>query len=463
MPIEDALHIYSSMQRDKVKFTPLQAKKVSMYVCGVTVYDHCHVGHARMMVVFDLVYRWFKHVGYDVTYVRNFTDIDDKIIQRAQERGISHQTLTKEMIASFYKDMDALNCLRPTHEPRATQHMSAMIKMIKTLMDKDLAYQTSSGDVVYRVRKFADYGKLSGKKIDDLQSGKRVDVNDSKDDPLDFVLWKQSKANEPAWGSPWGKGRPGWHIECSAMSCEHLGKTFDIHGGGMDLKFPHHENEIAQAEGAHGQTFARYWIHNGFVNVNQEKMSKSLDNFFCISSVYEQFQPEVLRMFILSTHYRSPLDFSDQALQTAKEALDRLYATRERIESMFNAEHVDLPKNCTTAMNDDFNSPQALAVLFELARDINKALDQKLEVNQQVQQFRVLSQLLGIVQLAAQAWFQSTDVDTTLIESLLTQRQQARTDKDFQKADDIRTQLEGMGIEILDGAKGSRWRKMSSL
>jgi len=462
MLIKQPLYIYNSMQRRKIEFTPLHPNQVSMYVCGVTVYDHCHVGHARMMVVFDVVYRWLQQLGYDVNYVRNFTDIDDKIIQRANKRQISYQALTKEMIASFYQDMDALNCLRPTHEPRATQHMAAMIKMIKTLVSKGLAYQTDSGDVVYRVRQFEKYGQLSGKRIDDLQSGKRVSVNHHKEDPLDFVLWKPSKGNEPAWGSPWGKGRPGWHIECSAMSCEHLGKTFDIHGGGMDLKFPHHENEIAQAEGAHGQTFARYWIHNGFVNVNEEKMSKSLGNFFCIRDVYQQFQPEVLRMFILSTHYRSPLDFSDQALQTSKEGLDRLYSIQERIQQYPNIDDIELPDDFIMAMNDDFNTPQAMATLFELARDINKGLDQKRNIAYKIQQFRNITHLLGIIQLPAQTWFQPNGVDIEKIEKLIEDRQQARLNKEFDQADIIRQQLTEMGIELLDSAQGSRWRKIQS-
>ncbi|MDQ6974825.1 MAG: cysteine--tRNA ligase, partial [Mariprofundaceae bacterium] len=306
-----SLYLYNTLAGEKQAFTPLRAGNVGMYVCGVTVYDHCHVGHARVMIVFDVVYRWLQQLGYDVNYVRNFTDVDDKIIARAAERNMDIQTLTDAMITAFHEDMDALGCLRPNLEPRATTHMPAMIAMIESLIERGCAYVSDSGDVLYSVRSFDAYGTLSGKNIDDLASGSRVDVDDTKRDPLDFVLWKQAKAGEPSWSSPWGEGRPGWHIECSAMSCEHLGKTFDIHGGGMDLKFPHHENEIAQACAANDGEFARYWLHNGFVNINAEKMSKSLGNFFTIREVMEQYHPEVLRMFVLGTHYRSPLDFSD--------------------------------------------------------------------------------------------------------------------------------------------------------
>ncbi|MDQ6982358.1 MAG: cysteine--tRNA ligase, partial [Mariprofundus sp.] len=301
-----SLYVYNSLKREKQRFEPLQPGKVGMYVCGVTVYDYCHVGHARVMVVFDIIHRWLQQLGFDVDYVRNFTDVDDKIIKRAAERGIAIDVLTDEMIAAFHEDIDSLGCLHPTHEPRATAHMSEMITMIGALVEQDRAYVSGSGDVLYAVRTFDHYGKLSGKNIDDLESGSRVDVDESKRDPLDFVLWKMAKPGEPTWDSPWGAGRPGWHIECSAMSCSHLGETFDIHGGGMDLKFPHHENEIAQAQAANGGGFARYWLHNGFVNINAEKMSKSLGNFFTIREVTVKYHPEVLRMFMLGTHYRSP-------------------------------------------------------------------------------------------------------------------------------------------------------------
>lgn len=327
-----SLRLYNSLTRRKEAFKPLVPGKAGMYVCGVTVYDYCHVGHARVMVVFDVIDRWLKQLGYEVNYVRNFTDVDDKIIKRAHERGISIDVLTAEMIAAFHEDVDALGCLRPVSEPRATLHMDEMIAMIGKLLQSGYAYAAESGDVLYAVRQFEGYGQLSGKNIDDLEAGSRVEVDESKRDPLDFVLWKMAKPGEPAWDAPWGRGRPGWHIECSAMSCAHLGNTFDIHGGGMDLKFPHHENEIAQACAANGGGFAHYWLHNGFVNINEEKMSKSLGNFFTLREVYGKYHPEVLRMFILGTHYRSPLDFSDAALEAAKAGLDRLYEMKRRCQ-----------------------------------------------------------------------------------------------------------------------------------
>ena len=374
-PKASHLHVYNSLSREKELFKPLHAGKVGMYVCGVTVYDHCHVGHARVMVVFDTIYRWLSASGYAVNYVRNFTDVDDKIIQRANLSKVSTQALTDEMIVAFHQDMDALGCIRPTLEPRATTHMPDMISMIEVLISRGFAYVADSGDVLFAVRKFEDYGKLSGKKIDDLQSGSRVDVDHHKRDPLDFVLWKQAKADEPSWASPWGNGRPGWHIECSAMSCKHLGASFDIHGGGMDLKFPHHENEIAQAVAANDGDFAKYWLHNGFVNINAEKMSKSLGNFFTICEVLAKYSAEVLRMFILSTHYRSPLDFSDEALDVAKVSLDRLYETKRRISAEIATDNVyeALPEVFCQAMNDDFNTAEAVAAWFDGCRDFKKA------------------------------------------------------------------------------------------
>jgi len=466
-----SLHVYNSIHRQKELFEPIQPGKVGMYVCGVTVYDHCHVGHARVMVVFDVINRWLSQLGYAVNYVRNFTDVDDKIIQRAAERGIGIDSLTNDMIAAFYEDMDSLGCLRPTSEPRATTHMAEMITMIRTLIENGSAYVSDSGDVLYAVRTFDGYGQLSGKNIDDLESGSRVDVDESKRDPLDFVLWKMAKPGEPAWDSPWGAGRPGWHIECSAMSCSHLGDTFDIHGGGMDLKFPHHENEIAQARAANGGGFARYWLHNGFVNINAEKMSKSLGNFFTIREVTENYHPEVLRMFMLGTHYRSPLDFSDAALDAAKAGLDRLYETARRCQGSgvrsqekTTANALSLPPQFTTAMNDDFNTPEALASLFDTSRGLNKALDGNRDANTDasalIEQFKAMASLLGIVQHDAEAWFKAGDVDTDQIEALIADRAKAKKDRDFARADAIRDELATDGIVLEDSPTGTTWKKV---
>ena len=464
------LQIYNTLARQKEEFTPLVKGKAGMYVCGVTIYDHCHVGHARVMVVFDVIYRWLMQLGYEVNYVRNFTDVDDKIIKRANEAGIEPKALTDEMIAAFHVDMDALHCLRPTHEPRATLHMNEIIKMIAQLIDQGFAYVSDRGDVLYSVRKFEGYGQLSGKKIDELESGSRVDVDRSKDDPLDFVLWKQAKSEEPAWDSPWGSGRPGWHIECSAMSCAHLGTTFDIHGGGMDLKFPHHENEIAQARAANGGAFARYWLHNGLVNINAEKMSKSLGNFFTICEVLKKYDAEVLRMFLLGTHYRSPVDFSDAALDVAKAGLDRLYETKRRLEQVKQAEEQlttekeTLPDAFVSALNDDFNTPEAFAEIFQTCKEINRMLDAGEGVSRQVSELTAMTSLLGIVQKNADAWFHggadSTEVDAMWVESLIVDRNVARTERNFARADAIRDELAARDIILEDGADGTTWKKV---
>jgi cysteinyl-tRNA synthetase len=459
-----SLKVYNTLSRSKEGFAPLVANRVGMYVCGVTVYDHCHVGHARVMVVFDVIYRWLRQLGYDVNYVRNFTDVDDKIIKRANETGLDPKQLTDEMIEAFHQDMDALNCLRPTHEPRATLHMNEMIEMIGQLVDKGFAYVADSGDVLYSVRKFDGYGQLSGKNIDDLESGSRVEVDGSKHDPLDFVLWKQAKPGEPAWDSPWGSGRPGWHIECSAMSCAHLGETFDIHGGGMDLKFPHHENEIAQARAANGGGFARYWLHNGFVNINEEKMSKSLGNFFTICEVFKKYHPEVLRMFILGTHYRSPLDFSDQVLDVAKASLDRLYETKRRLYEAGKLPASDqgaLPGSFVDAMNDDFNTPEALAGLFHVCKEVNRKLDAGEDLSGLIAQFTAMLSLFGIVQQDAVQWFHGGDVDAEWIEVLIAERSEAKKSRDFARADAIRDELAARGIVLEDGADGTTWKKVS--
>jgi len=453
------LHLYNSLSRQKERFEPITPRKVGLYLCGVTVYDHSHIGHARVMVAFDVIYRWLRQLGYVVNFVRNFTDIDDKIIARAKEADEPIAALTHRMIAAFHEDIDALGCLRPTLEPCATDHMDVMIAMIEALLDNGHAYIADSGDVLYAVRNFANYGALSGKNIDDLEAGSRVDVDDSKRDPLDFVLWKMSKPDEPAWESPWGAGRPGWHIECSAMSCAHLGNSFDIHGGGMDLRFPHHENEIAQAKAANGGHFARYWLHNGFVNINSEKMSKSLGNFFTIREVIARYNPEVVRAFIVATHYRSPLDFSDQALDVAKASLDRLYETRQRIGTTVATTKV-LPKAFVDAMNDDFNTPEALAQLFACAHRINRALDQDQSIDEDAAAFVAMSNLLGLVQQVPNQWFQSGSGDENLhIEQLVNQRNQARATRDFATSDTIRDQLAAMGITLKDTPEGTTWQR----
>jgi len=455
-----SLHVYNTLQRRKELFEPLQAGRVGMYVCGVTVYDYCHVGHARVMVVFDTIYRWFTALGFDVNYVRNFTDVDDKIIKRAAERGIEINQLTDEMIAAFNDDIGSLGCLTPHHEPRATNHMPEMISMIAALIEKNCAYVSSSGDVLYAVRSFDGYGKLSGKNIDELESGSRVDIDDSKRDPLDFVLWKMAKPDEVAWDSPWGKGRPGWHIECSAMSCVHLGNTFDIHGGGMDLKFPHHENEIAQACAANGGDFARYWLHNGFVNINAEKMSKSLGNFFTIREVTQKYHPEVLRMFILGTHYRSPLDFSDSALDAAKAGLDRLYETKKRLGQCEAKSQGEVSLTFMQAMNDDFNTPEALASLYDTNRTLNKALNAGDDASDLTAQFIAMLDMLSIGQHDAASWFHAGDVDVAHIEALIVERAEAKQDRDFARADAIRDELAGDSIVLEDGASGTTWKKV---
>jgi len=456
-----SLHVYNTLNRRKELFEPLQPNKVGMYVCGVTVYDYCHIGHGRVMVVFDVINRWLTQLGYDVNYVRNFTDVDDKIIKRALERGIEINQLTDEMIAAFHEDIGSLGCSIPNHEPRATAHMPDMVEMISELVKKEHAYVSPSGDVLYAVRSFDGYGKLSGKNIDDLESGSRVDVDENKRDPLDFVLWKMAKPGEPAWDSPWGEGRPGWHIECSAMSCSHLGTSFDIHGGGMDLKFPHHENEIAQACAANGGDFARYWLHNGFVNINAEKMSKSLDNFFTIREVTQKYHPEILRMFILGTHYRSALDFSDSALDVAKASLDRLYETKKRISHLdISAQDSALTAEFCDAMNDDFNTPEALAALFDVNRALNKALNEDADVTEMVAQFNAMLSALGLVQHDADSWFQSGDVDASRIEILIAERIDAKKARDFARADAIRNELTADGIVLEDSPSGTTWKKV---
>ena len=435
-----------------------------MYVCGMTVYDYCHLGHARMMVVFDLVQRWLRASGFDVTYVRNITDIDDKIIRRAQENGESVETLTSRFTKAMEEDASALGVEPPTYEPLATRHIDSMIAMIDVLVKKDLAYTAANGDVYFRVHKFPGYGKLSGKSLDDLRAGERVDIDPHKKDPLDFVLWKAAKPGEPQWDSPWGRGRPGWHIECSAMSEYYLGEHFDIHGGGQDLQFPHHENEIAQSEGAHGHAFVNYWMHNGFVRVNDEKMSKSLGNFFTVREILARYQPEVVRFFILRAHYRSQLNYSDLHLEDAKRALDRLYTALKSFAGSHVPRGIDWQEphavRFKEAMDDDFNTPEAIAVLFDLANEANKLASSK-----STSLMKALGGVLGLLQQDPQQYFQEAGIaadaefSPEYIEQMIQQRLLARTNKNYGEADRIRKELLDASIILEDGATGTTWRR----
>jgi cysteinyl-tRNA synthetase len=452
------LKIYNSLAREKQDFVPRETGKVSMYVCGMTVYDFCHLGHARVMVVFDMVYRWLTQMGYQVKYVRNITDIDDKIIQRANENGETIQVLTERFIQAMNEDSDALGILRPSIEPKATQHIDGMIEMISTLIEKGHAYHAANGDVFYSVNSFAGYGKLSGKSLEDLRAGERVEVDNSKRDAMDFVLWKSAKPNEPAWDSPWGRGRPGWHIECSVMSACHLGQHFDIHGGGQDLQFPHHENEIAQSEGAHDCTFVNYWMHNGFVRVDNEKMSKSLGNFFTIREVLKQYDAEVVRFFILRAHYRSPLNYSDAHLDDAKLALTRLYTALRDVPANANIANDSLYyQRFMEAMQDDFNTPEAIAVLFDLANQLNKTKSPVL-----AGELKAMAGILGLLQRDAQQFFQAGEQNAgqnEQIQAKIEARAQAKRDKNFALADSIRAELLAQGIILEDSAQGTTWRR----
>ena len=459
------LKIYNTLARDKQVFVPMEAGKIRMYVCGMTIYDYCHIGHARMMMAFDVMYRWFMASGYDVTYVRNITDIDDKIIKRAVENGETISQLTTRFTQYMDEDTGALGILEPTHVPRATQYVPQMLALIEQLEAKDLAYQGADGDVNYAVRNFAGYGKLSGKSLDDLRAGERVDVNTGKRDPLDFVLWKSSKESEPEevkWDSKWGKGRPGWHIECSAMSCALLGEQFDIHGGGAALQFPHHENEIAQSEGAFGHTMVNYWVHNGFVRVDNEKMSKSLGNFFTIRDVLKKYDAEVVRFFIMRAHYRSPLNYSDAHLDDAKSALTRLYTALDGVDGDgapldWNEEHA---KRFAEAMNDDFNTPLAIAELFELATEVNKSKSPAT-----ARQLKALAGVLGLLGRTPQEFRQAAvgEVDAAgdaAIDDAIARRAAAKKARNFAEADAIRMGLTAAGIILEDKPDGTTtWRR----
>ncbi len=454
-----SLRIYNTLSRATEEFTPIEAGHVRMYVCGMTIYDLCHIGHARMMMAFDVVQRWLKASGLRVTYVRNITDIDDKIIARAVQRGITIRALTDEMTLAMHQDIALLGIEPPTIEPRATDYVPQMLSLIATLEGKGLAYRTPHGDVNYAVRKFPGYGQLSGKSLDELHAGERVAVLDGKDDPLDFVLWKAAKPTEPAdaqWASAFGPGRPGWHIECSAMSCANLGDTFDIHGGGADLQFPHHENEIAQSEGATGQRLANFWVHNGFVRVDNEKMSKSLGNFFTIRDVLQQFDAETLRFFLVRTHYRSPLNYSDAHLNDAHTALKRLYTALSMVQSVVPAaiDWTDpFAARFQAAMDDDFGTPEAIAVLFDVASEVNRSKSGAL-----AGLLKALGGTLGLLQGDPQAFLQAgAALDDAAIADLIAQRAAAKAAKNFAEADRIRQHLLANGIALKDAASGTTW------
>jgi len=471
------LHIYNTLTRSKELFVPLEPGQVRMYVCGPTVYDLCHIGHARSVVVFDVIFRHLEASGLAVTYVRNFTDVDDKIINRAAELGEDPAALAERFIAAFYEDMDALYVRRATVEPRVTQHIPDIVRVVEALVAKGLAYVVD-GDVYYAVERFPEYGKLSGRRLEDMLAGARVEVDTRKRNPFDFALWKAAKPDEPRWDSPWGPGRPGWHIECSAMSLEHLGRTFDIHGGGKDLVFPHHENEIAQSEGAFGVPYARYWIHNGFVNIDQEKMSKSLGNFLTIRDVLKVHHPEVVRLFLLSHHYRNPIDYSAQNMEEAAAALDKIYGLLERIESRKDelpagpAPRGELYRQFREALDDDFNTARGLAAVFEGVRRINRELDEGAGTAALASGYgdiKAAGAVLGLFNHPAADYFQARrqmglarqTVDADSIQALVDARTAARREKAFARADELRRQLEDLGVVLEDRPDGTVWKVKS--
>jgi len=466
-PNQAMLKIHNTLTRQKEEFKPIEPGKARLYVCGMTVYDYCHLGHARVMVAFDVVTRYLRHMGYEVTYVRNITDIDDKIIKRAQDNGEAMEALTARFIAAMHEDERALGVLPPDHEPRATASIGQILGMIEKLIERGYAYVGGNGDVFYAVGKFPGYGQLSGKNVEELRAGERVDVDEAKRDPLDFVLWKMAKPGEPAWESPWGRGRPGWHIECSAMSTCCLGNHFDIHGGGMDLQFPHHENEIAQSEGATGEKFVNLWMHNGFVRVNEEKMSKSLGNFFTVREILARYRPETVRFFILNSHYRSPLNYCDDNLDEAHAALTRLYTALRGLElpppTTGSASHQAYTTRFEDAMQDDFNTPLALSVLFDLAREINrqKTADEA-AARELAGVLKHLAGVLGLLEENPEDFLRGGDaggLSAAAIEALIDQRLQARKTKNWAESDRIRDELKAQGIILEDSPQGTSWRR----
>ncbi len=462
------LHIHNSLTGKKERFIPIEPGKIRMYVCGMTVYDYCHLGHARVMVVFDTVVRYLRVLGYQVTYVRNITDIDDKIIKRAAENHEDIDALTGRFIDAMHEDERALGALPPDIEPRATESIPGIISLTQTLIDKGYAYVVANGDVYYDVSRFEHYGELSGKRLEDLRAGSRVEVDEAKDDPLDFVLWKATKPGEPQWDSPWGPGRPGWHIECSAMSGHCLGDHFDIHGGGMDLKFPHHENEIAQSEGATGHKFVNVWMHNGFVQVNEEKMSKSLGNFFTVREVLKHYAPEVVRYFILGSHYRGPLTYSTENLDNAKAALERFYMALRGLpsgqEASIKGQETEYEQRFSAAMNDDFNTPGAIAVMFDLVRDINRVRGEDLQEAARLGSvLRRLGGVLGLLQADPEVFLKDTKTLSGLapeeVAHLIVQRDAARKSKNWGESDRIRDWLKAQGVILEDNAGKTTWRR----
>lgn len=479
-----SLYIYNTLKRKKELFEPDQPGHVRMYVCGPTVYDSCHIGHARSVVVFDVIVRFLKSQGYEVTYVRNFTDIDDKIIDRAKQLDVTPGKLAEKYINEFHRDMDALNVERASLEPKATEHVAQIIAVIEKLIDKGIGYSVD-GDVFYAVEKFEAYGQLSGRRLEDMEAGARVDVDDRKHNPFDFALWKSAKEGEPSWESPWGEGRPGWHIECSAMSMEYLGKSFDIHGGGKDLIFPHHENEIAQSEAAFGSPFVKFWIHNGFVNIHHEKMSKSLGNFLLISDILIAHHPETVRLFLLSNHYRSPIDYTGEAMSSARIGLDKIYALLDRIEKAIGSGETESTKTGSDdwdrfndSMENDFNTAQGIGILFEAVRRSNRLLDENpAPLNRENTQrlidvrFDILKMgsVLGILSESPKAYFENKrsgglvnkSIDPELIEDMIQARNAARRHKNWQRADEIRKILDKKGIVLEDRPSETVWKVQS--
>ena len=483
------LRIYNTLTRKKEEFIPIQPMKVAMYVCGVTVYDMCHIGHARSIVLFDVIYRYLMSKGYKVIYVRNFTDVDDKIINRAKQLGEDWKSLAERFIGEFYIDMDSLGVLRPTFEPKATEHIKEIQNLIGKLIEGGHAYEVG-GDVMFSVDSFLGYGKLSGKRIEDLIAGARVEVDEKKENPLDFALWKGAKPGEPYWDSPWGPGRPGWHIECSAMSMHYLGEHFDIHGGGADLAFPHHENEIAQSEAATQGHFARYWIHNGFVNIRSEKMSKSLGNVLNIRDILAQVHPEALRLFLFSSHYRSPLDYSENSIREASVGLERLYGAMASLKGLLRSggtgqdlpdELIGISDRFSEAMDDDFNTPRCLAILFDAARAINRMSSDSGSLPESTPSRELLSEvdavivrlsrdILGLLQEDPETFLETLrrsaakhlKIGEDMIRDLIVQRASARKQKDFQRADQIRNDLASQGILLEDGPSGTTWKVKNS-